>query len=70
VTSGIITKNAGATFWIPSEDEWYKAAYFDQNLEGGAGYWLYPTQSNTAPGNTIIFDPLRKGGKPSGVATL
>jgi formylglycine-generating enzyme required for sulfatase activity len=51
-TNGIITKNAGATWWIPSEDEWYKAAYF----KGGgtnAGYWLYPTQSDSAPGNTI-----------------
>jgi formylglycine-generating enzyme required for sulfatase activity len=51
-TAGIITKNAGATWWIPSEDEWYKAAYF----KGGgtnADYWVYPTQSDTAPGNTI-----------------
>ncbi len=51
-TSGIITKNAGATWWIPSADEWYKAAYY----KGGgtnAGYWLYPTQSDTAPGNNI-----------------
>lgn len=51
-TTGIITKNAGATWWIPSEDEWYKAAYY----KGGgtnAGYWLYPTESDSAPGNTI-----------------
>ncbi|NBU33423.1 hypothetical protein EB118_15295 [bacterium] len=27
-TSGIITKNSSASFWIPTEDEWYKAAYF------------------------------------------
>jgi formylglycine-generating enzyme len=50
-TTGIITKNAGATWWIPSEDEWYKAAYY----KGGtnAGYWVYPTQSDTAPGNVV-----------------
>ena len=51
-TNGIITKNAGATWWIPSEDEWYKAAYY----KGGgtdAGYWVYPTQSDSAPGNNI-----------------
>ena len=51
-TTGIITKNAGATWWIPSEDEWYKAAYY----KGGgtnAGYWDYPTQSDTAPGNIV-----------------
>ena len=38
----------GALFFLPSEDEWYKAAYY----KGGgtnAGYWDYPTQSDTAP---------------------
>ena len=52
-TSGVnFTKNAGATWWMPSEDEWYKAAYY----KGGgtnAGYWVYPTQSDSAPGNDI-----------------
>jgi len=37
------------TKWLlTSEDEWYKAAYY----KGGgtnAGYWDYPTQSDTAP---------------------
>lgn len=54
-TTGIFTKNAGATYWIPDQDEWYKAAYY----KGGgtnSGYWLYPTQSDTAPGNTIGGD--------------
>ena len=40
--------NNGATFYIPTEDQWYKAAYY----KGGgtnAGYWDYATQSNTAP---------------------
>ncbi len=51
-TNGIITKNAGAAWYLPSEDEWYKAAYYKA---GGpnAGYWSYPTQSDTTPGNTI-----------------
>lgn len=48
-TSGVgFTKNAGARFWVPSEDEWYKAAYY----KGGgmaAGYWVYPTRSDTEP---------------------
>ena len=52
-TNGVgFTKNPGATCWIPSENEWYKAAYY----KGGAtnaGYWVYPTQSDTAPGNLI-----------------
>jgi len=53
--SGIITKNVGATVWIPSESEWYKAAYYDPN-KGGVGvggYWAQATQSNTLTGNTI-----------------
>ena len=45
-TSGIITKNVGATVYIPSEDEWYKAAYSNP---ANTSYSLYPTQSNTAP---------------------
>jgi sulfatase modifying factor 1 len=52
-TTGVgFTKNAGASWWIPSENEWYKAAYY----KGGgtnAGYWDYPTQSDSAPGNNI-----------------
>lgn len=49
-TSGTITRNPGATWWIPSENEWFKAAYYKA---GGtdAGYWRYPTQSNDFPNN-------------------
>jgi formylglycine-generating enzyme required for sulfatase activity len=53
--SGIIAKNVGATVWIPSESEWYKAAYYDPN-KGGAGvggYWSQSTQSDTLAGNTV-----------------
>ena len=51
-TNGIILKNDGAVWWIPSEDEWYKAAYY----KGGntnAGYWIYPTQSDSMPGTNV-----------------
>ena len=40
--------NPGATFYIPTQDQWYKAAFY----KGGgtnAGYWDYATQSDTAP---------------------
>ncbi len=48
--TGIITKNVGATVWLPSEDEWYKAAYYDPTPgASGNNYWLYPTQSDTVP---------------------
>jgi formylglycine-generating enzyme required for sulfatase activity len=45
-----ITRNAGAVDFIPSEDEWYKAAYYNPS---NASYWLYPTQSNTAPSHRL-----------------
>jgi formylglycine-generating enzyme required for sulfatase activity len=47
-----VTRNSGAAYFLPSENEWYKAAYY----KGGgtnAGYWTYPTCSNTLPGNTL-----------------
>jgi len=61
-TSGLaIVKNAtnpntGAapTYYIPSENEWYKAAYYSPTLNNGAGgYYLLATQSNSNPGNSI-----------------
>ena len=44
--NGFITRNAGATIFLPSEDEWYKAAYYNPNTRS---YYQYPTSSNTAP---------------------
>ncbi len=61
-TSGglTITRNPGAKFWIPSENEWYKAAYHQPAAQGGDAddYWLYPTRSNVAPGNQVGPLPL------------
>jgi formylglycine-generating enzyme required for sulfatase activity len=40
--------NPGASYLLPTENQWYKAAYY----KGGstnAGYWDYATQSDTAP---------------------
>lgn len=48
-TSGTApARNNNATFYIPTENQWYKAAYY----KGGstnAGYWDYATQSDTTP---------------------
>jgi uncharacterized protein YjbI with pentapeptide repeats/formylglycine-generating enzyme required for sulfatase activity len=43
-----ITRNPGATWVLPNEDEWYKAAYYQPEADGGDsdGYWLSPTRSN------------------------
>jgi formylglycine-generating enzyme required for sulfatase activity len=39
-----VTRNAGATIVLTSEDEWYKAAYYDPTL---SIYYDYPAGSNT-----------------------
>jgi sulfatase modifying factor 1 len=43
-----ISRKNNATFFMLSENEWYKAAYY-KGGSSNAGYWLYATQSNTAP---------------------
>ncbi len=45
-------RNLGAKYWIPTEHEWYKAAYY----KGGgtqAGYWSFATRSNVAPKSVL-----------------
>ena len=42
-------RHKDAYYFLPSMDEWYKAAYFDPYKAGGAGYWDYPTGSDSAP---------------------
>jgi formylglycine-generating enzyme len=53
-TGPAVAVNPGAAFYIPTNDEWYKAAYFSPTLNSGSGgYYTYATQSNTAPGNIV-----------------
>jgi formylglycine-generating enzyme required for sulfatase activity len=43
-----------AVYVLPSIDEWYKAAYYEQSLNGGAGgYWKYSVQMNSAPNSVL-----------------
>jgi formylglycine-generating enzyme len=43
-------KISGASYWMPTENEWYKAAYFSMSKNGGlGGYWRYATQSDEDP---------------------
>ena len=45
------TTGLSPSYRLPTENEWYKAAYY----KGGstnAGYWDYATQSDVSPGNT------------------
>jgi formylglycine-generating enzyme required for sulfatase activity len=41
-----ITRDPLATFFLPSENEWYKAAYYNGAT---STYWDYPTRTNTTP---------------------
>ncbi|MEA5486626.1 SUMF1/EgtB/PvdO family nonheme iron enzyme [Pseudanabaena sp. CCNP1317] len=42
------TRTPGARVWIPSRDEWVKAAHWDPNRNGPGegGYWLFPDASD------------------------
>ncbi len=55
----------GSAYFIPTEDEWYKAAYYDPTdydpdgpggVDPGAGYWDYPTWSDdpNLPSNDLV----------------
>jgi len=48
-----VTRKPNATWAIPTEDEWYKAAYH-KNDGVTANYWDYPTATNSVPSNQLI----------------
>lgn len=56
-----LTHNPSATFWIPTLDEWIKAAHYDPNRNGAGqgGWWMYPNGTDT---------PLTYGPPPTGQA--
>jgi len=74
----VITRNTGATIFLPSEDEWYKAAYYDTALHT---YYNYPAGTDTpttcaAPGTTAntancgwLNDDLTEVGSYTGSAS-
>jgi sulfatase modifying factor 1 len=47
-TGSAVSLNTGATIRLPSQDQWYKAAYYKAGSTN-AGYWDYATQSDTKP---------------------
>jgi formylglycine-generating enzyme required for sulfatase activity len=51
ITGNAVAKNSNAKYHIPTENEWYKAAYYSP-IKGGIGnpgYYAYATQSDVAP---------------------
>jgi sulfatase modifying factor 1 len=59
--SGLVAKSVDAKVWIPSQDEWYKAAYYKGDGLN-AGYWQFPTQSNTFSTSYVVDS--RGNGQP------
>ena len=59
ITDNSITRNPGATLFLTSEDEWYKAAYYDAVTQS---YFDYPAGSDiptlcAAPGSPLASTP-------------
>jgi len=64
-------RNKSAKYWLPSEDEWYKAAFYDPgNTSQPPQYWDYAFGLDTVPAavasgtaaNTAVFDqPTNQG---------
>jgi sulfatase modifying factor 1 len=50
-----VTRNPNATWVVPTEDEWYKAAYHKNDGVTG-NYFDYPTSSDSMPSNDLL-DP-------------
>ena len=57
-----VNREANWKWAIPTEDEWYKAAYYDPTdydpdgpggTDPGPGYWDYPTSSDSVPSNDL-----------------
>ncbi len=44
-----VHRKKGAKWWLPSEDEWYKAAYHDKTAGQTGRYFDYPTGTDDVP---------------------
>ena len=56
-TSGnVVARNPGAQYFLPSQNEWYKAGFYN-----GSSYTQYPTNSNSQPANTLTLTGSNSG---------
>lgn len=65
-----LTRHPDARYWIPTLDEWEKAAHYDPNRygDGLGGWWEYPNASDSAlisgsPGEGQTSAGLREAGR-------
>jgi sulfatase modifying factor 1 len=52
ISDGLVeTRSSGASYFLPSENEWYKAGYYQHSSDGGprGNFWLYPNSENSEP---------------------
>jgi formylglycine-generating enzyme required for sulfatase activity len=47
------TRNAGARWWVPTENEWFKAGHYDPSMPGSVPYHGFPMRVSTPPGNAV-----------------
>ena len=47
-TTTVGARESSARYFLPSEDEWYKSAYY-KGGSSNSGYWRYPTKSDSPP---------------------
>jgi hypothetical protein len=63
-----IEPTPGALFWMPTRDEWIKAAHYDPDRYGPGreGYWTYPNRSSRRPiGGLLPEDGGERNAGPS-----
>jgi sulfatase modifying factor 1 len=56
IAGNTVTRLPGAKFFLPTEDQWYKAAYHQPSSAGGDadGYWNLTTKSNNIPTEATV----------------
>jgi len=57
-----VARNSGALYWLPTENEWYKAAYYDPTLSSGTGgYLVYGNRFSSPAPTAVTSDPTGIG---------
>ena len=57
-TDELIRRNPGAKYFLPDQDEWHKAAYYDPSP--GSTYWWFADQTYVGPGGN--YDTIKING--------
>ncbi len=66
-TSGnVVARNAGTQYWLPSANEWYKAAFYNGS---SSLYTLYQTGTNATPTATVSNFALANAGNFASATT-